>query len=249
MAASISNTVNENPHGGFVAATWNALLLFGTLGILTLSLLALAYFGKGPMRSVGFSTDPNPVQIVIGNDVYSIPENMVRHRGQRTAGISGRVELIVHWPSGEGYSPARLAEFASTDPDMVNTVLIGLSQRHSLLDMQSRFRPALSRALVDQSVVQIAGGLFEAELDAQYGFIDETLVYSISSGPGSEPAFVARCQAEKAEEVLLHPCELDSFVGVSGVARVRFERGQLNDWRSFQLWLDRTLKSFLLEAG
>ncbi len=145
------------------------MVLFAVLAVLTLALLAFAHFGKGPMRSVGYSTSPTPLQVVIGNDVYAIPENMVRHRSQRTEGVTARIDLAVHWPSAEGYSHARLADFSSTDPRQVNTVLIALSRRQSLLDMQARFRPALTRALVAESASEIAGGLFEAELEPQYG--------------------------------------------------------------------------------
>ena len=249
MAASLTSPTNESSHGGFVAATWNALVLFAALAVLTLALLALAYFGKGPMRSVGFSTSAAPLQVVIGNDVFSIPENMFRHKRQRVEGVSSRVDLAVHWPSGEGYSELRLADFSSTAPDNNNTILISLSRRQSLLDMQARFQPALKRALVGHSVADAASGLLEAPLDPQFGFIDETLVYSKALAPGGDPLFVARCHAADAQKQLLHACELDRFVGVSGVARVRFSRTRLNDWRLFQTWLDENLAVLTMESG
>ncbi|MEO0542591.1 MAG: hypothetical protein AAFY99_02125 [Pseudomonadota bacterium] len=231
----------EEAHGGFVAATWKALVLFAALAVLTLCLLAVAYFGNGPIRSVGFTSSPAPLQIVIGNDVFFVPENMIRLKNQRTEGVAHSVDLAIHWPSARGYSGELLAAFSSTDPTKVKTVLIGISQRQSLLDMQSRFGPALQRALVPGSETEFENGLIEARFDPQYGFMDETLVYSKSTVPGGDPQFVARCHKAGTHETLLHPCELDLFVGVSGVARKTYLRHQLNDWRGFQNWLDVVL--------
>ncbi|MEO1747359.1 MAG: hypothetical protein AAFR27_01860, partial [Pseudomonadota bacterium] len=199
--------------------------------------------------SIGFSDDETPIQIVIGNDVYTVPENMIRHGGQRTPGVTNAVDLVLHWPSGSGYSDQHLDEFSSTDPSNVNTVLVGLSQRHSLLDMRSRFQPALKRALLSGSVTQLPSGLYEAKLDPQFGFIDETLIYSRAQVAGGDPQFVARCYGSTAQKKLLHPCELDSFVGVSGTARIRFPAAHLNDWRTFQIWLDSALENLVAKAG
>ena len=248
MSTAPTGSVDETTHGGLVAATWNALSLFAFLGLCTLILLGVAYFGNGPMRAIGLSEDRAPIQIVIGNDVFAIPENTIRHGTQRSPGVTNSVDLVVHWPSAEGYSSERLAEFSSTDPSSIDTVLVGLTQRHSLLDMRSRFQPALKRALLGGSVTQLSSGLYEAKLDPQYGFIDETLVYSRAQVAGGDPQFVARCYGSTAQKKLLHPCELDSFIGVSGAARVRFSRTRLYDWRTFQVWLESALDGLLTKT-
>ncbi|MEN0000050.1 MAG: hypothetical protein AAF940_04130 [Pseudomonadota bacterium] len=226
---------------GLVAAVWKALSLFAILAALTLGLFLLAYFGNGPMRSIGFVSKTAPLQMVIGNDVFAVPQNMFRHGEQRQEGLTDRVDLMVHWPSGAGYRPDLLDAFSATDPAEVKTVLISIAQRRSLLDMRARFQPALKRAIVDGSVRDIGHGLMAASLDPSYGFIEEKLVYSQQKLAGGDPVFVARCQKPHAHERLLHACETDMFVGLGGVARVRFAHGQLTDWRNFQAWLEMVL--------
>ncbi|MEM1378675.1 MAG: hypothetical protein AAGG69_14945 [Pseudomonadota bacterium] len=238
-----ADTETLKPDDSFTLAARRIFYLFGAMAVVTVMLFGLAYSGQGPMRSVGYSSHTAPLQIVIGNDVYAIPENMIRRAQQRREGISDRVDLTVLAHTGSGYSEAELAEFANTDNQTVETVILSIAKRDSLLDMTARFHPVLKRALVPNSMTKAEKGMFEAQLSPQYGFMNEYLIFSGERDAAGAPVFVARCHNQRVEPQLLHDCETDLFVGSSSVLTVRFARHQLEQWQGFHLWLDGFMRA------
>lgn len=177
-----------------------------------------------------FSTQTAPLEIIIGNDVLSIPENMFRHAEQRTPGVHPRADLHVFWPDRVGFSDALIEQFVSTDPQNVALVMIAIAPRRSVLDMVDRFDPVYKKAFVDGSQRTLNKELTAVDLDPALGYVDEELVFTGAAINTIRPQFVARCQKEMTgQEGLLLPCETDLFVGTSLEIRVRFPRAMLGE--------------------
>src|SRR5690606_32881894 len=77
---------------------------FGVLAVLSVAInIAGTHYGKSV--SMGGHTDDLSVQeVVIGNDVLSVPSNMIRFEASRRDGVTARLELYLRWPQMEGYS-------------------------------------------------------------------------------------------------------------------------------------------------
>ena len=59
----------------------------------------------------GKSGDRSPVAIVIAGETLTIPANMIRFPATRGGGTFESVDLLLHWPSLEGYSEDRTDDF------------------------------------------------------------------------------------------------------------------------------------------
>ena len=211
---------------------WKALWTLAALTALTGVLVAIGNGYGERLVTGGLSTRTDPIQIVIGNDVLDIPQNMIRREEHRIAGVASSVDLKIHWPDKSGFRRDLVGAFADTDPASAPIVIVRLMQRQGLLDMNARFGPVYLKALADRARWHRAAGLTVAPLRADLGFVDEVLAFS--GDADRRPAFVARCQGPGAEgEALLLACETDIFVGESLEARRRFPQRFLGDWARF----------------
>ncbi len=232
---------DETIIAGLRDLAWRALWILAGLTALTAAIVAIGNSYGERLVTNGLSTNPARVQIVIGNDVLGVPENMIRRDDQRAGGVSRFVDLKIHWPERRGFAPDLVEAFADTDPATTQMVIMRLMRRQGFLDMPARLGPIYLKALDDRAHWRSAHGLTIAPLRADLGFVDEVLVFSAPIADRL-PAFIARCQHPMANaEPLLLACETDLFVGESLEARIRFPAHFVRDWELF----DRQLRDFM----
>lgn len=174
-------------------------------------------------------------EIVIDNDVLSVPENMIRLPEQRRNGVAERLDLYLSWPSLSGYNAPerRIFNGTSAEPSLV---FLSFEERAMSRDMSGRFEP-IYKFLIEGKGATGPSGLIRYVLPAKAGYLNEVLYV----GPlESSVRFVARC-SEESKENLMAACERDVQIGTNLSATVRFPIGLLGDWRT----LDARLTPFI----
>ncbi len=233
MSAPALDLSDHDVTQGLPKVAWRVLGIFAMLLVISLVLYFAGSIYGERISQVGHTTDDTPVNIVIGNDYFTIPVNMIRHEEQRIGGVAPKVDLQVHWPSQSGYHHDLASAFSQSDPEKMELALLTISPRRSLLDMPERFRPVYANAFDESEIKVTSNGLYVADLSAEYGYINEQLVYSRPNAVG-KPAFIARCQASsEQEDRLLLPCESDLFIGTSSELKIRFPASQIARWEAF----------------
>jgi len=248
MSAPAMDLSEHQVTNGLPKIAWRILSVFGALAVISLALYVAGSIYGERIAQVGNTTDETPIEIVIANDMFAIPTNMIRHREQRIGGVAAKIDLHVHWPTQSGYRRANAPAFGESDPTNMELALLSISPRRSLLDMPERFAPIYRNAFVGDGGKELSNGLFAADLSAEYGYINEKLIYSKPNATGI-PAFIARCQVTKSvEDQLLLPCEADLFIGTSSELKIRFAASQINRWQAFSAEL-KTLIQHLTMGG
>jgi hypothetical protein len=52
----------------------------------------------------GLNGRPRPVELIVAGESMTIPGNMIRFRNERRGRAVDQVDLLLHWPSLEGFS-------------------------------------------------------------------------------------------------------------------------------------------------
>ena len=246
MSPSSPAFAGNDVTAGLPVAAWRLLRFMAIIGALSLLLLVAAHVHGSRMLSASQSTSSTPVRMVIGGEVLSIAENMIRRREDRQSGLASSIDLQLLWPEMTGFTAALAPRFADTDPETAGVVLVSIANRISLVDMRTRYEPVYRSAVLPGSSRQLAAGLVVETLDPAYGYIDEEVVHAPSDGV--EPAFVARCQkAPDGAPGLVLACQADVFFGDALEARIRFARHQLDDWRQFSDTIDAFLAGLIVD--
>ena len=179
--------------------------------LLALLSLAISIGGKWAGHAIvlaGHSDDTTMREVVIGNDVLTVPANMIRFEEARRDGIAGRLDLYVRWPQMDGYSNEASDDFNHADGR--RTILfISFEDRVMTRDMSDRFQPIYSSLIVRPGRAGPAG-LTAYPLRPEAGYVDEVLV--VGDEQAARP-FVARCLSGQAAQQSLAPCERDIHVG------------------------------------
>ncbi|MGB7431872.1 MAG: hypothetical protein WA921_05310 [Ahrensia sp.] len=203
---------------------------FWIFAILAFLSLALFVFGKTygqRMAFAGHVDDPTPIEVVIGNDVMSIPINMVRLPDERQSGLTDTINLYVHWPTKQGFSVEHADAFNNVGAGNAEIVFLSFRVRDRFLEMNERFEPVYTKA-VDGPRRTIHDGLNVQALKPALGYNDEILVWAEARN-SIHPKFIARC-ANAELETFIAPCETDLFVGRSLEMKARFPQQMLQKW-------------------
>lgn len=174
----------------------------------------------------GHTDSTTPYEIVIGNNVLSIPANMLRFERQRVSGIQQRVELYAHWPDMGGYSRAVSADF-NHERDSRNIIFLTLEEQIMSRDMSGRYEPIYSE-LIARPGIPGPGGLTLFGFTEKSGYVDELLAYAPREGT---TPYVARCLAGAEADKSLAACERDLLIGDGLSLTYRFPKQYLGDWR------------------
>lgn len=236
-------TLKISEQSPLAEALKKAFGLFAILLVLSIGLYALGSIFGTKMADAGHSASTERHEIVISNDVLSVPENMIRFSEQRIAGIASRLDLYAHWPTRAGYSRETAALFNETDPGKAELVFISLRPRDRVLEMRDRLGPVYQKALEAEERI-VHDGLTIRRLKPELGYTDEILAYAARPGMASGE-FVARCQTA-SQQPLLAACETELFVGRSLEAQVRFPAHMLDQWRTMAADLNRFLQSMMI---
>ncbi|QKV18071.1 hypothetical protein [Oricola thermophila] len=203
-------------------------------------------YGRTLVRA-GHTSATERYDIVVGNDVVSVPANMIRKQNQRRSGETARLDIYLHWPTISGFSDRLSAEFNNVDPATNSILFVSIMPRATTRDMAGRFDPVY-RQVVTGAATPAPGGLRSFALSEEHGYINERLVYS-SPDKASGRRFVARCQDTGKDRIILAPCETDIHFGETLSAHIRFPARLLDEWRGLHVALPVFLRSLLVRSA
>ena len=200
---------------------------FATLAFLSLAISVAGKWLGSSIAMAGHTDDRTIREIVIGNNVLSIPSNAIRFERARQSGIALRVDLYLRWPDLEGYSNAHRAAF-NHEGGSRDIVFLTFEERMTSRDMSGRYAPIYSSLVLGDSTPG-PGGLEIHGFKPDSGYVDEVLAVGTRSG---DDPFVARCLVGPSGENSLAPCERDVHLGDNLSLVYRFPAHLLKDWRT-----------------
>jgi hypothetical protein len=227
---SLGAIETEHPVGTKYAL--RLFMIFAGLALVALLLSLGERLVGGHIALGGHSNKTELHEIIIGDDVVSAPENMIRLPEQRRSGNAARLDLYLSWPGLSGFNVAESAAFNGTSAE-ANLVFLSFEERVMSRDMSGRFEP-IYKYLIEGAGAAGPSGLTRYVLPAKAGYLHEAL-YVGEDDAGNR--FVARCSEEETEN-LIAACERDVQVGRSLSATLRFPVKLLGEWRALNAAFD-----------
>nr|WP_247876707.1 hypothetical protein [Ochrobactrum sp. CM-21-5] len=190
----------------------------------------------GPLIARGGHSDSSrDYEVVIGNNVLSIPANMIRFAKQRRDGVTARLDLYARWPGLTGYSEAERTIFNLQTPKR-QLIFMSIEEHTMSRDMSGRFLPIYAELIVPSGNPAPAGLTIHQFLEDS-GYQGEELV--VSDTRNGNPEFVARCMSDETTGNF-NTCERDFHFGRGLQLLYRFPHDMLKDWKT----LDRAVRNF-----
>jgi len=208
----------------------------GALAMLTAALtIAGKYYGDR-LAMDGHTESQEIFHIVVGQDVLSLPANMIRFENQRHTGDAEVVNAYLSWPELQGYSAQTKARF-SNPVGAQDLIFIEISQSVMSRDMSGRLHPIYSRLFKGEPEKGPAG-LVIHHLDAKSGFGEEVILTGMTKTGG---LYVVRClMPENPAAATTADCQRDVHIGRDLTFLYRFSSTLLADWEA----LDGRLLAF-----
>ena len=234
-------TVAESPDFEVVNSTLmkRVFYIFAALALLS---IAISVGGKWLGRSIamaGYTDDATVRQIVMGNNLISVPANFIRFDQARRDGIASRLDLYLRYPEMDGYSTAARDDFNHATTRKI--IFLSFEPRMMSRDMSGRFAPIYS-ALIEKPGTPGPGGTTVYAFTEKSGYLNEVL--AVAERPGKDP-FVARCLSGPSAEESLAPCERDIQVGDDLSLTYRFPRELLANWPALDAAIAAKVASIL----
>lgn len=223
------------------------LRVFAAFAALALLSGAISIAGKIAGRSIamaGHTDDTTTREIVIGNDVLTVPANMIRFEAARRDGVASRLDLYLRWPQMDGYSAEARDDFNHAEGGGP-ILFLGFEEKMMSRDMSGRFEP-IYRSLIDRHGRAGPAGLAVHAFPEKSGYVDEVLV--VGDEGGGEP-FVMRCLSGAAARESLAPCERDIHVGRGLSLTYRMPAELAGSWREVDAAIRAAAARFLRTGG
>lgn len=216
-----------------VYAVLAALLLAG--GAVAVNQAIVGYHDRIALR--GLDGKPSPVALIVAGEPMAIPANMIRFRSERRGGPVNSVDLVLHWPSLEGFTEERAADFRDVSPS-APLIYARLSARDNDLDASARLDAIYSR-FFDGPAFEGPEGLVGRPLAADSPYAGEIVFHA----PRGGPPYAARCLAEATDDIPA-TCIRDVNIGMGLSLLYRFNHEYLADWRSMDDRVRRLINHF-----
>jgi hypothetical protein len=217
---------------------------FAALALLSLAILAGGHWLSRLISRGGYTEDITPREIVIGNNVLSVPSNAIRFESARRDGDADRLDLYLHWPDMKGYTAAARDDFNDVSGRKA-ILFLTFEPRLMALDMSERFDP-IYRSLVVEPATPGENGLEFYGFKPDTGYAGEKLAVAKQAG---KPPFVARCLTGAAAAQSLAPCERDVAVGDRLTLLYRFPENLLGSWRQLDEAVAQKAQHYLKTAN
>ena len=223
------------------------LRIFAVLAFLAALSAAILIAGKlyGRVIALGGHTDDTTLRdFVIGNNVLSIPANMLRLEDQRQGGEFNKVELYLSWPDMAGYTRDKADDFNHKGG---RRSLIFITFEPSIMsrDMSGRVEPIYDAVIAKPGIAGPAGTTMYGFAERS-GYLDELLV---TAPRNADTPFAARCLAGAEAERSLAPCERDIQVGDNLSLTYRFPKEMLGEWQRLDAAVLTAASRFLRTAN
>lgn len=183
-----------------------------------------------------YSASTTPIDITIGLDRLSIPENALRFPEQRVSGAQEQINLALQWPEMAGYD-ARDAQRFFDISNPAALIFIQMSQSIMTRDMSGRVAPIYSR-LYEGAPEAGPAGLTLHRFRPGSGYGDEVL---LTDPNGGTAPYAVRCVLPATpDQSTGADCQRDILAGADLSVQYRFSANLLNDWKA----LDAAVKTY-----
>jgi len=189
----------------------------------------------------GLDGKPSPVSIDIGTEHLVIPANLIRFPADRRGGLVTAVDLVLLWPSLDGFSEERAAAFrdgASEAP----LIYVTIAEAETPLDSTARLDTLYSRYFVGPALEGPAA-LTGHAMDPESAWRGEIVYFET----GKDEPFVVRCLAEESVHMPA-TCIREVNIGSGLTMLYRFNRAWLGDWRTMDDRIRRLTNQFFRRA-
>lgn len=223
---------------------WKITAVVLVLCVLTLAITVTGRMIGKSISYAGNTSDTTLYEIVIGNDVLSLPANVIRYESQRMSGVQNVVDAYFAWPGMHGYSEARRNIFNQTR-SADGLIFARIAQATMSRDMSGRFAPIYKR-LTDGPPVAGPSGLDSFRLRPGAGYANE-LMY-VERGTTDRP-YAVRCLVEEpgsdANFSTQTGCQRDILIGKDLSVTYRFSIDLLPHWQEIERDIRKSLESAL----
>ncbi|MFC5585950.1 hypothetical protein ACFPOD_12585 [Nitratireductor kimnyeongensis] len=212
---------------------------------LSVGLLAFGHWYGASLSDAGHTTSDRLREIVIRNNVLTVPENAIRFKSARMDGVTLRLDLYLSWPELEGYTSERRDDFNHVDGTRV-IIFLTFEEQVMSRDMSSRLEPVYRQIIEARSVAGPNNVRFH-RFKKESGFAGEVL--AIAEAEDAAQPFVARCLTGTAAKEALAPCERDIAIGNSLSLTYRFPASLLGEWQVLDQAVRRKASRLLNTPG
>ena len=99
----------------------------------------------------GLDGKPSPIALTVGSEPLVIPANLIRFPTDRRGGLVTAVDLLLHWPSLDGFSEERAKEFRDGSPQ-APLVYVTITEAETPLDSTARLADIYGRYFAGPAV-------------------------------------------------------------------------------------------------
>ncbi len=189
----------------------------------------ISFAGKQLGQSIvmaGHTDNKTVHEVVIGNNVLSVPANEIRFEHERRGGITARLDIYLRWPTMTGYSDATRADFNHVG-QAKNIIFVSFREKVMSRDMSGRMEPIYD-ALIEKPGIPGPGQTVLYGFKPKSGYLNEILAVA---GRGNVLPFVARCLTGAEARTALASCERDVHIGNGLSMTYRFPHRLLGEWK------------------
>ena len=216
------------------------LVFFGLAGIAwAVSDAITRHHNRVALR--GLDGKPSPVALTVGEQPLVIPANLIRFPADRRGGQVTAVDLLLLWPSLDGFSEERAGDFRDGSPT-APLVYVTITEATSPLDSTARLADLYSRYFTGPPV-DGPGNLVGRAMDADSAWRGEIVYFD----PAGEQPYVVRCLAQETD-LIPSTCIREVAIGHGLVMLYRFNRAWLADWATMDDRLRRLVNPFFRRA-
>ena len=231
----MSDTASTVEHAPLLSPrfVWKLTAVVTVLCLITLAIAVTGRMIGKKISYAGNTADRTLHEIVIGNDVISLPANVIRFESQRVSGVQNAVDTYFAWPGMKGYSEARRDIFSQTH-SAHGLIFARIAQATMSRDMSGRLHPIYKR-LTDGPPVAGPNGLNSFRLRPGAGYANELMYVEQSA---SERPYAVRCLVEEPGSetnfTTLTGCQRDIFIGKDLSVTYRFSIDLLPHWQQIE---------------
>lgn len=240
----MATAVEQSPIGGRPIVRPGAAIAIVTLALvaLVIGVNAMIENYRDRIALRGYDGKPSPIALMVAGEALTIPANMIRFRAERRGGTVDQVDLLLHWPSLEGFSEGFADAFKDTSPE-APLVFVTISARSTELDATARLHSVYER-FFEGPALSGPAGLTGRALASDSGYGGEVVYFT----PNRAQPLVTRCLAEATTEIPA-TCLRDVNIGKGLTMLYRFNRARLGDFAAMDTALRNLVAGFLARTG
>jgi len=189
----------------------------------------------------GLDGKPSPIALTVGTEELVIPANLIRFPTDRRGGLVTAVDLLLLWPSLDGFSEERSREFRDSSPD-APLIYVTITEADTELDSTTRLDGLYSRYFTGPALPG-PGHLVGRAMSPDSPYRGEVVYFQ----PRAETPYVVRCLAQTSEEIP-STCIRELNIGHGLTMLYRFNRSWLGEWRTMDDRLRRIVGQFFRTA-